>query len=171
MAGTGVRSLMGGKTKICVLIAKPADLKAITLTELTAGLDAASDLARNGTRFSATASETITDARVSDKGNPSVYGASNSEGAMAVFWELVDGKYAAAANPVYEAVRNKGTVVWVVQRTDQDETAPWAASDEYAVYEWLTDTPQDPTETAGWLKMIVPGMVQQRVEGKVVAAP
>lgn len=169
MAGTGIRALMGGNIKMCILVAKPAKLEAITLTELTAGIDAASDLARNGTRFSATASETIADPRVSDRGNPSVYGASNAEGAMAVFWEREDGKYTADANPTYEAVRNKGTVVWVVKRSDQDETAPWAADDEYAVYEWLTDTPQDPTETSGWMKMVVPGQVQQRVEGKVAA--
>ena len=171
MAGE-VRTLADGNLKIALLTTKPANPAAITLTELMAGQEAAEHLAKSTTRFSPTASETIADGRVSDKGNPNSLGGSNYEANLGVFWLLdQDGKYVASANLVYEAVREKGALVWFVLREGPDEAVDWAEGDDYEVYEVISDNPQRPSENTGYVKRIVPLQVQRRVEGKVATTP
>lgn len=169
MAGE-VRTLADGNLKVCILTVKPADLKAITLTELAAGIDAAEHLAKSSTRYSPTASETVADGRLSDKGNPSSYGGSNYEANAGVFWLLdQDGKYVADANPAFEALREKGALTWHVLREGPDESVAWASGDDYEVYEVISDNPQRPSESAGYIKRTCPMQVQRHVEGKVAA--
>lgn len=171
MAGE-VRTLADGNLKIAILTTKPVNLKAITLTELTAGIDAAEHLAKSTTRYSPTASDTIADGRVSDKGNPNSLGGSNYEAAAGVFWLLdQDGKYAIDANPVYEALREKGVLTWHVLREGPEESVAWAADDDYEVYEVISDNPQRPSESTGYIKRTVQMQVQRHEEGKVVTGP
>ena len=80
-----LRTLMDGTLKVTILTTAPADPDAITTAELTAGIDATCDLAKAGTRFSATASDTINDTRLCDDANANALGASNYEATAAVF--------------------------------------------------------------------------------------
>lgn len=169
MAGE-VRKLSDANLKVCILTAKPASFSAITLVELGAGIDAAEHLAKSSTRYSATASETIADGRLSDKGNPNSFGGSQYEATAGVFWLLdSNGKYVDEANPVYEALREKGALTWHVLRHGPEESAPWAATDEYEVYEVISDNPQMPTDGAGYVKRIIPLAVQRHEEGAVAS--
>lgn len=168
----GVKTLADKRIKMAVLTVKPADLAAITVTELTAGIDASCLVAASNTRFSPSASETINDPAICEGANTPVYGASNYEGSLAPFWYLdaATGKYTAADNTLYEAVREKGSRVWVVLREGPEWDVAWAAGDEYEVYEVISDNPQRPTEAAGYIKRIVPVAVQAAELSGVVAA-
>lgn len=166
-----LRTLMDGRLKVTILTAPPSDPEAITLAELEAGIDATCDLAKAGTRFSATASDTIADARLCDEANTNALGASNYEVAMAVFW-LLDpdtGGYLAADNPTFEAVKAKGSTVYPVLREGPSAKTDWDAADAYELWEFVSDNPQRPTETSGYIKRIVPGQGQRLAEGVVAA--
>lgn len=168
----GVKTLADAKTKVSLLTTVPADLSAITTTELTAGIDVSCLLAKSGTRFSATGSDTIADQAWCDEANTQVFGASNYEAAAAVFWMLdsADGSYAAADNTAYEALKAKGTRVVFVLREGPDYGDAWAAADVYDAFEVITDNPQKPTETSGYIKRIIPMLVQKAVLDKAVVA-
>ena len=47
---------------------------------------------------------------------------------------------------------------------------PFAASQEYDLYEVVTDNPQKPSDRGGYVKRVVPLGVQQAWENKVIVA-
>lgn len=165
-----LRTLMDGRLKVTILTTKPADPAAPTIAELEAGIDATCDLAKAGTRFSATASDTISDARLCDEANTNALGASNFEVAMAVFWLLgTDGAYEATDNPTFEAVKVKGSTVWPVLREGPKATEDWASGDLGETWEFVSDNPQRPTETSGYIKRVVPGQGQKLADATISA--
>lgn len=169
-----LRTLMDGRLKVTILTTNPnedpLDGAAIPLATLSAGIDATCDLAKAGTRFSATASDTIADGRLCDEANTNALGASNYEAAMAVFWLLdEDGSYDPLDNPTFEAIREKGATVWVVLREGPSAKTDWASGDAYELWEFVSDNPQRPTETSGYIKRIVPGQGQKLLDGVVAA--
>ena len=168
----GVKTLADARTKVALLTTVPADLSAITTTALTAGIDVSCLLAKSGTRFSATGSDTIADQAWCDEANTQVYGASNYEAAAALFWMLdsADGGYASADNAAYEALKEKGSRVVFVLREGPAYDDAWAAADVIDAFEVITDNPQKPTETSGYIKRIIPMQVQKAVLDGVVAA-
>lgn len=168
----GVKTLADARTKVAMLTTVPADMSAITTTELTAGIDVSCLLAKSGTRFSATGSDTIADQAWCDEANTQVFGASNYEAAAAVFWMLdsADGSYASADNAAYEALKAKGTRVVFVLREGPAYDVAWATGDVYDAFEVITDNPQKPTETSGYIKRIIPMQVQRAELDKAVVA-
>lgn len=159
----GVKTLADKNIKITMLTTTPATLQGIPLATLTSGTDVSCLLAASGTRFTATASESIADPAVCEDANTQVFGASNYEASAAPFWLLdaTTGKYAAADNPTYEALRQKGSRVVFVLREGPKYDVAWAATDHYEAYEVITDNPQRPTEQAGYVKRIIPLAVQR----------
>jgi len=166
----GVKTLADKRIKLSVMTVPPADMNALTVAELTAGIDAASMNAASSYRFSPSASDTVNDPAVDEESTASVPGGSNYEGTLAPFWYLDNGAYTAADNPMFEAVKEKGSEVWVAEREGKLESEPWAAGDVYSVYHFITDNPQRPTDRGGWVKRIVPGQVQDAALYKTVAA-
>lgn len=166
----GVRTLADGKTKLTILTTPPANLAAITATELAAGIDASCAVAKSGTRFSATNSDTVADARLCDESNANALGSSNYEGAIVPFWLLdEDGSYAAADNPVYEAARLKGTELTYVLREGPSAKTAWASGDRYDVFVGVSDNPQRPSEGTGYVKRTIPIEVQSALLDQTVA--
>lgn len=158
----GVKTLADQNIKIAMLTSVPADLSAIPLATLTAAEDVSCLLATSNTRFSATASETIADPAVCESANTQVFGASNYEASAAPFWYLdAAGKYLAADNVAYEALRDKGSRVAFVLREGPKFDTAWASGDQYEAYEVISDNPQRPTDSGGWVKRIVPLAVQR----------
>ena len=168
----GVKTLADARTKVALLTTVPADLSTITTTALTAGIDVSCLLAKSGTRFSATGSETIADQALCDEGNTQVFGTSNYEAAAAVFWMLdsADGGYASADNAAYEALKEKGSRVVFVLREGPEYTDAWATGDVYDAFEVITDNPQKPSETSGYIKRIIPMQVQKAALDRAVVA-
>ena len=165
------KTLADARTKLFILTTEPADLEAITVTEADAGIDASCKILKSDYRLSPTASDTVPDTELCSEGNAVTFGASNYEGSMTPFWYLTAaGVTDVADDEVYQALKAKGTELWLVEREGPPYDQAWAADDAYEVYEVITDNPQKPTDRAGYIKRVVPLGVQRAVLDGVMAA-
>ena len=156
--------LADAKIKLAILATKPADPAAPTVTELTAGIDASCALLKSDYRLSATASDTIDEDALCSEGNAVVFGASNYEGTVTPFryFDATTGQVDTANDEVFQALRVKGSRVWLVQRfSGKRYDEAWEAGDEVQVFEVITDNPQQPSELTGYIKQVVPLGVQR----------
>lgn len=170
------RSLADGHKKIAVLTVEPTDPMAPTVTELNAGIGGAagagSHILLSDWTHGPAASETFNDRAVSEKGNANAYGAENYQGGMTVFRRFDEtGSVDVTADELFQAVKARGSRVWVYEREDgKEESEPWTAGDElWFGAEWLTDLPQR-TDTAGYIKRRIDAQVQKGYPDAVVAA-
>ncbi|MDK6230737.1 hypothetical protein QP123_11010, partial [Streptococcus agalactiae] len=70
-----------------------------------------------------------------------------------------------------EALRTKGTTLWLVEREGPEYDKDYEVGDEIDIYEVVTDTPQKPSDRTGYIKRTIPLGVQNAYENvKVVAA-
>lgn len=164
------KTLADGRTRLVVLTTAPADPEAPTTTELNAGEDIECRILKSDYRLSATGSDTINEAELCSTGNAVVYGASNYEGTVTVFRYLDAAGAADATNDVaWDAFKEKGTTLWLVEREGPEYTDAWAVADEVDVYEVVTDEPQKPTDRTGFIKRTIPLGVQRHYVGVVAA--
>lgn len=167
------KTLADAHIKLTFLTTRPEDLKALTVAELAAGIDAECHILKSDFKLGPVASDTVSgEAPLCASGNAAALGASNYEGTVTVFRYLdSDGKSDISEEVLFEALKEKGTTVWPVRRDGPIHTQEWAAGDEYSAFEALTDNPQDPSDMSGYLKKTIPLLIQQGVlNGKVVAA-
>jgi hypothetical protein len=166
--------LADAKIKLSLLAVKPANPEAPTVAELTAGIDASCRILQGDFRLSATSSDTIEDRLLCAEGNATVWGASNYEGSMTpvrFFDPTNPGTFDPESDAVYQALKEKGTTLFVAQRfTGKKFDEPWAAGDEVKIFEVLTDNPQQPSELTGYIKQVVPLGVNNAWTGNVAAA-
>lgn len=136
------------------------DLANLSVTDLSgaAVVEGTWDAAANGTRFSFTASDTVSDPAYGDGSNVNAVGRSNYEGAVAPFLKLDEatGVYADESNPLMAALTPKGKLVAVVSGVTGDPLLARAEGDVYDAFVFATDNPQKPTEVGGYQKRIVP---------------
>jgi hypothetical protein len=165
------KTLADATIRLAILTTEPANMSAITVTELNAGIDASCRVLKSDYRMSPTASDTVADTELCSEGNAVTYGASNYEASLTPFWYLDEqGKSDMTEDVVYQALREKGTRVWLVQRQGPKYTQPWAVADVYDCFEVVTDNPQQPSDMSGYIKRTVPLGVQRAVLGQPVAA-
>lgn len=164
-------TLADGRIKLTALTEEPADLLAITVTELTAGTDISCKINKPDYRLSPTASDTVSDQPLCSEGNAVTYGNSNYEGSLTVLRFLDEtGLPDAADDEAWDLLKTKGSILWLVERTGPKYTVDWTEGDPYAVYKVLTDNPQKPTDLAGYVKYVVPvGVQDARLDGVVAA--
>lgn len=158
------KTLADARTRLAILTVAPADttLKAVTATELDAGIDASCRIMKSDYRLSPAASDTVDDTELCSEGNAVTYGASNYEGSVTPFWYLDEtGVSDAAEDEVYQALKEKGTELWFVEREGPRYDQEWAADDAIEVYRVITDNPQKPADRAGYIKRTVPLGVQK----------
>lgn len=161
-------TLADGRVKLTILTSAPADLAAITLTELAAGLNAGPWVNKPDFRMSPTDSDTVTDQPLSQAGNAKTFGNSNYDARMTTLRDLATtGLPEAAGDLVHKAVATKGTRVWLVRRTGPLETVDWADGDPYDVAEVITDEPQQPSDLGGYVKNVIPLGAQTWTTGVV----
>ena len=166
------KPLADARTRLAILTTAPTGgVNAVTVTEATAGVDASCKVLKSDYRLSPVASDTVPDTELCSEGNAVTFGASNYEGSLTPFWYLdEDGKSATAEDTVYQALKEKGTALWLVERTGPRYDAPFAAGDVVDVYEVITDNPQKPTDLSGYIKRTVPLGVQRAALGVVLGA-
>lgn len=163
-------TLADGRLKVAVLTTAPADLTAITVAEITAGVDASGLINKPDYRISARGSDTVPDQPLDSKGNATTFGNSNFDGLCTVLRQLLaTGLPDATTDLLWPVMKTKGTTLWFVEREGPLATQAWAAADEYEVYEVLTDEPQKPQNVAGYIKRTVPLGVQDYQTGVVAA--
>lgn len=165
----GVRTLADGREKWIIMTEKPADPQAVTLAELTAGVNLGDRATRSGTYLRATASDTVADRPFNALNNSQALGASNYEGQIEPYLLLdpATGKPDAVDNEVYELVDTKGTTLWVWKRKGPLESVAPAASDNYELAEVVADEMQEPSDQSGNLRAVVPLIVRTMVKGTV----
>lgn len=173
MAGTPVRSLADGHTKLAILATAPVDPKAPKLTELTSALDASCRIAKTPYSLGPTASETVSDPELCRDVNATVFGASNFEGEISPFryYDPVTGQVDVTGDAVFQALKTKGIEVWLVERENgKKSTEPFAVGDEVCVYRVLLDNPKKPSDKTGYIKRHVTLAVQEgHLDVKVTA--
>lgn len=166
----GLKTLADGHKRVVILAAKPANPDAPTVTELTAGIDASCRLLKSDYRISAAASDTIADAELCSTTNAQAFGAGNFEATFTSFRFFEAGKADPTGDEVFQALREKGATVYVVEReTDKTYDEPFEAGDEVSVYELLLDHPTKPSDQGGYIKRTHTPAVQNAWEYGAVA--
>lgn len=165
------KTLADARTRLVALTTKPANPAAPTVTELTAGIDLSCRILKSDYRLSPVASDTVPDTELCSEGNAVTFGASNYEGSVTPFRYLTEAGKADALNDIaWDALKEKGTELWLYEREGPKYDAAWAAADEVDGYEVVTDNPQKPSDRAGFIKRVVPLGVQRAWLGSAVAA-
>lgn len=138
----------------------PADPKAITVAEWTAAIPLECRIMDY--RLSPTASETLQQAEFCEGSNASVPTKSNFDGNVTVFRYLTTAGLADATNDVaWDAMKKKGTTLYLADREGPEHDAAGAAGQEYSYFEVITDHPQKPTDRGGYIRREVPLYVQK----------
>lgn len=128
-----MKSLADGKKKITALITKPVNEEAPTAVELNAGIDISCSVLDSDFNWTNTASATFDEKPACAKGQVLALGSSNFDLALTYIREYLEagGPDVAGEDAGYQAVRTKGSVVWIyVRETEKDSDEDWAAGDE-----------------------------------------
>ena len=153
-----VRTPADGREKWLLFTTKPTLTGSTpSLANLTGGIDISCLIAKSGSRISPTGSETIDDSATCDTTNRRAFGRSNYEGSLApyVLFDVDTGVYDLSANVAFEALREKGTVAWVLYRDGRESADALTVGDLTSFYEIVTDDPQN-SDGAGYVKRIIP---------------
>lgn len=167
-------TLQGGRRKLVAFTSNPAeggDPTALSVADLTGGIDIQCKVLKSDLRLSATAPDTVPDTPYCATGNAVVYGASNYEGSLTPFQYFdADGLPEASENDVYDMLTaEKGAHIWIVDRWGKPESEPLAAGDPYRLWHVITADPQDPADVGGYIKATVNLGVQRLHKGVLVA--
>lgn len=169
------RTLAEKRIKLVIMSVKPKNLKAPTIAELNAGIDASCRIAASDFRLTPTASSTISDGALCEGAEIQVPGSSQYEANITPF-RIFDpekpDRADSVGDAVFQALKVKGTTVWLAKRhTGKRYDDPWEVGGELEVYEAITDDRQDPSDlNSGYIKKIIPLLVQNAELDAVVAA-
>lgn len=172
------RSLADGHVKLSIMSVVPVNPLAPTVTELTAGVDAACRILSSDFALGPTASDKISEKALCQEGNSSALGPSNFDGTITAFryFNLTTNIAETSAgaeigDAVYQALKTKGSQLWIGKRfTSKLSTAAWAATDEVSVFQVLTDNGID-GDLSGYIKKTVPLVVVNAWLNGTVAGP
>lgn len=171
------RSLADGHKKIAILTEEPVDPANPTVLELDGGIGGAAGagcrILLSDWTLGPTDSDTFNERAVCEDGNANAYGASNYQAGLTAFryFDELTGVADPVEDALFEALKEKGTRLWIYEReTGQDESEAWGAGDELFGAEVLTDWPQKPGETGGYIKRRSPMQVQKGYPNITVAA-
>ena len=143
-----------------------------TVDAVSTGTNASCDIAASGSSITAGDSDKITDPAICEDSNNGAFGTGNYTGSIAPFILLdsEDGTYDLADNPVFEALKVKNTVAYLVIREGAVYDSDFAAGQLVSAYEVRTDTPQRATEMNQYIKRNIPLDVIPLFENAVLTA-
>lgn len=159
-----MRVLADGRTRFVALTTEPANPAAPTITELAAGIDLSCKVLQDNFLFGATDSDKVAEKALCDTANSNALGASNYQAGFTI-WRQFDetsGGFDATEDAGFEAVKEKGTTLWLYARqTDKEAVEAFVAADEiYLGAEVVTDEPQR-VDGGGFIKYRIPLEVQR----------
>lgn len=154
------KSLADAHIKFTILTTAPANPDAPTALELNAGIDASCNILKSDFTWSAADSDKLSEPALCAANNANALGASNFTGGITP-WRYFDGTTGApdaTEDALFAAVEEKGTEFWgYARKTGKLYSADWATADEiYLGGHVITDEPQVPSETGGYIKFRVP---------------
>lgn len=168
------KTLADGRTKLILMSAKPANLKAPTLAELNAGKDISCRITKADYRLSATGSETVDGTALCDEAAVSVFGASNFEGSITPFRYFnpeKPGQHDEEGDFAFQALKEKGSTLWLAERaTGKKHEQPLEAGDEISVFEVIPDNWQAASDAGGFQRRVIPLSIIKAELNAVVAA-
>lgn len=168
------RSLADGKLRFVILDEAPVNPEAPTAAELNAGIYASPNILTSDFAWGATDSEKVAEKALNEANNANAIGAGNYSAAASIWRLFVAGTGApdTAAEDLWAMLEEKGTTLWGYAReTGKDADAVFATGDEiYLGAEFVTDTPQPPSDRGGFIKRRVPFEIQRAWDNIVVAA-
>ena len=150
------------RIKLVALTSKPADPRNPKVSELAAGKDLSCSVLFSDFRLSPTASDTVSEPALCEGGNSSVPTKSNFEGNLSVF-RFIDpltGLAVTAEDFAWSLSKEKGTELHLYKRIGPKFSAAFAANQDVEYYHALTDEPQDPSDFGGYIKKVIPLLVQ-----------
>lgn len=164
------KTLAEGRTAVYMLTQKPANPAAITAAEIKAGKNITCQILKSGYKLGAVASDTVNEPALCSTGNATAFGAANYEAELTLFdYRTAEGKTDAEEGSALNAMKTRGTTLWLVEREGPLESTEVATGDVVDVYEVVTDAPQKPQERSGYIKRTIPMGVQRAWEGITVA--
>ena len=165
----GVRTLANGRRKWAILTVKPAGLAAVKVSELTAGINVGDRATNAGSYLRASGSTTVDSTHFNSEAASQALGASNWEGQIEpyLYLDATTGKVDATDSALHTAVATKGATLWIVERRGPKEPVAWATGDVYRLFEVITDQPQSQDTSDGYMRDVVPLVVQSTVTGTV----
>ncbi len=160
--------------RLVAIVDPPESLEDLTATELNAALDVSCRALSEGTRFSATASETVAEAAICEVNTTAVFGSSNYEAQVTgfrFFDDAAPGAGDATGDALFAALKDRGNRVAFVERhVNKKWSEDFAAGDEYSAFLVDADNWQRPSDqTTGYIKFVVPLSVKDAVLNGVVA--
>lgn len=166
------KMIADGRIALWALTEKPADLKAVTVAEITAGKKISCQILKSDYQLGASGDSTITETALCVKGEGQALGATQYTGQVTVFRELdLEGKPVTEEDFAWDLFKERGTTLWLVEREGPLEDAEVAAGQEYSVYEVQTGTPQKPSNrTEGYIKRTVVLAVARAEENLPIAS-
>lgn len=167
------RTLADGRTRLIALTAAPADPTAITETELSDGTRLDNRILKSDFRLSPSSSETITEALLSEESGGTALGPALFEGCTMSVFRFLDATGApdATEDIAFDLVKERGTNLHLVKSDGKSASDAFASGDEYSYFHVVTDNPQDPEERGGYIKKVVPLLVQSANLFQPVATP
>ena len=150
------------RIKLVALTTKPVNPYAPKVSELAAGKDLSLSVLFSDFRLSPTASDTVSEPALGEGGNSSVPTKSNFEGNVSVF-RFIDpltGAPITAEDFAWTLSKEKGTELHLYKRIGPKFSAAFAANQDVEYYHALTDEPQDPADFGGYIKKVIPLLVQ-----------
>lgn len=161
-----------GKKKFTLLLTKPAALKP-TAAELNAGKDISCAVLDSDANWTNAASDRFNEKPACTTGNSQALGAANYDTALTFLREFLvgGGVDGTGLDAGYQAVKTKGTTVWIYMReTDKLSTAAWAVGDEIHLGgEVISDAPMR-VNNDGNLKRRIEFLPQNMISETLVTA-
>lgn len=167
-----MKSAADGKKKFALLLTKPAGAIP-TAAELNAGIDFSCMVLDSDANFTNTASDRFNEKPACTVGNSQALGAANFDTALTFLREYLagGGVDTAGLDKAYQAVKVRGTTVWIYMReSDKLSTQPWAVGDEIHLGgEVISDAPMR-VNNDGNIKRRIEFLPQNMISEKLVAA-
>jgi len=167
------KTLADANIKLTSAVTKPADVKAATVSELTAtgAVDLMCGINKADYRLGATGNGTVSEQEACKKGEGNAPGPATYEGSVTPFlYYDTDGTLSEADNKVWGALKAPGATLHLFEREGKPANDPWVAGDVYEYYEVITGDAQPPSDRfSGYSKRTVPLFVQDHQSGVVAA--
>lgn len=170
------KTLAQGRSRVAVLTAAPTVPGLPTVTQLNGGIGTTTgvscNIAADDFVFGATDSDRVADRALCDGANAEALGASNYQAGLSVYrYYDAAGLIAGSEDILYTAMKTKGTQLWIYHRqTGKLSTAAFAIGDELFGALVITDTPQRVQDSAGYIKVRIPLLIQTAYPDIVLAA-
>lgn len=169
---TGAKTLADGRITLWALTAKPQNIATPSVNEINAGKKISCHIMKSDYALGADSDTEITEQEMCKTGEGKAPGPTSYAGNITVFRYLDDnGQPDPAEDFVWDLIKKKGTMVWLVEREGPVESKNIAEGDIVSVYEVVLGTPTKPSDRfAGYIKRTAKLNVMNAAEEvKVVA--